>query len=56
MIAEGFVLSPEEEAESEMGIVLDLEDNIGKLAGIEAIGAEGVEESPARFGAVVSEN
>lgn len=30
-----------------MRIVLDLENDIGKLAGIEAVGTEGVEESPA---------
>ena len=49
VIAEGFVLSPEEETEGEMRIVLDLEKDIGKLAGIEAVGTEGVEESPAGF-------
>lgn len=49
VIAERLVLSPEEEAEGEMRIVLDVEDDIGKLAGIEAVGAERIEESPARF-------
>lgn len=49
MSAEGLVLSPEKESKGEMGIVLDVEDDIGKLAGIEAVGAEGVEESPAGF-------
>ena len=38
VVAEGLVLSPEEEAEGKMGIVLELEGNFGKVIWVETFG------------------
>lgn len=42
-----------EEAEGEMGIVTNLEENLGNLGRGEAVGEEREESGPTRLGAVV---
>ena len=37
-MAERLVLSPEKEAEGKVGIVLELEGNLGKMVWVEAMG------------------
>ena len=37
-MAERLVLSPEEEAEGKVGIILELEGNLGKMVWVEAMG------------------
>lgn len=45
-MAERLVLSPEKEAEGKVGIVLELEGNLGKLVWVEAIGVYSLELAP----------
>lgn len=39
VVAEGFGFGPKEEAKGELGFVLDVEGNFGKLGGGDAVGA-----------------
>lgn len=48
--AERLGLRPLEEAKGEMGIVLDLKDNLGKVIWVEAVGVECAKVAPARLG------
>lgn len=56
VVAEGVVLGPVEEAESEMGVVFYAEGDLGEFCGGEACGVEGFEEVPAAFGSLGCEN
>ena len=56
MGAVGVPASPEEEAEDKVGVVLEVEGDLGKLRGREAVGAEGAEVGPAGLGAAVGED
>lgn len=47
--AERLALGPDEEAEDKMGIVFELECNLGKLCWVEAVGVDRPEVIPARF-------
>lgn len=49
VVAEGLVLSPEEEAEGKVGIVLELEGNLGKVIWVETVGVERLEVAPTRL-------
>lgn len=46
VVAKRLVSGPEEEAEDEMGIVLQLETNLCKLCSVEAVGTERLEVTP----------
>lgn len=49
VVAERLVLSPEEEAEGKVGIVLELEGNLGKVIWLETVGVERLEVAPTRL-------
>lgn len=49
VVAERLGLGPEEEAEDKMGIVFELEGNLGKLSWVEAVRVDRPEVIPARF-------
>lgn len=49
VVAERLVLSPEEEAEGKVGIVLELEGNLGKVIWVETVGVERLEVAPTRL-------
>jgi len=46
VVAEGFGFGPEEEAKGELGFVLEVEGNLGKLKGVYAVGARRSEIAP----------
>ena len=48
-MAERLVLSPEKEAEGKVGIVLELEGNLGKVIWVETVGVERLEVAPTRL-------
>lgn len=49
LVAERLVLIPEEEAEGKVGIVLQLEGNLGKVIWVETVGVERLEVAPTRL-------
>ncbi len=49
LVAERLVLSPEEEAEGKVGIVFQLEGNLGKVIWVETVGVERLEVAPTRL-------
>lgn len=46
VVAEGFLFGEEEEAEGKVGIVFELESNLGKLGGGEAGGEQSEDGGP----------
>ncbi|XVF68191.1 hypothetical protein PTKIN_Ptkin10aG0184700 [Pterospermum kingtungense] len=56
VVAEGFLIGEEEEAEGKVGIVLQLEGNLGKLRWGETGGEQSEDGGPPGFGAVVGED
>lgn len=56
VVTEGLVLGEEEEAEGKVGIVFELEGNLGELERGETGWEEGEDGGPARLGAIMGED
>lgn len=56
VVAEGLVMTPEEEGESKMWIVFYLENNLGSFDGGEAFREQRLEMAPSGLRTLVSEN